>query len=185
MLITSCEKGDLLENKMSESESVSQNFNLDDVIEFNSKEDLANAINSEVTPTRSTVSKFKIGGKFISMMDIVDSSWEHWNDLSEDEKNTLINEKLTYYEALGYADLVPNENFAKLLNNRGEIIVDDSLYRITPLGTFCSDTLNYKDIDECYNQLVNSNDSIECDGNSPIKLSPTVSFYNSFAAVNK
>lgn len=185
IFITSCEQSDLLENNMSVSKSVSQESNFENVVEFSSKEDLAKVINSDGEPTRSTVCRFKIGEKFISMMDVIDPSYEHWNELSEEEKKCILEEKLTYYDALGYADLVPNENFAKLLNNKGEIIVDDSLYRITPIGTFCSDTLSYKDIDVCYNRLINSNDSIVCDGNGSIKLSPTVSFYNSFAAVNK
>ncbi|MBE6263690.1 MAG: hypothetical protein E7104_07030 [Prevotella sp.] len=88
---------------------------------------------------------------------------------------------MTYYEALGYEDLVPNENFAKLLNNKGEIVVDDSLYRITPIGTFCSDTLHYKDIDECYCEMLNSEDTVPVAKNHSIKISPTVTFYNSFA----
>lgn len=185
MTIISCEQTDMLENNISTVPSVSQNSLSENVIEFKSKEDLAKVIKSDEDLTRSTVSMFKTGGKFISMMDEIDSSYEHWNEFSEDEKKCIVDEKLTYYEALGYADLVPNENFAKLLNNKGEIIVDDSLYRITPIGTFCADTLNSKDIDACYNRLVNSKDTIKCNADGSVKLSSNVTFYNSFAAVNK
>lgn len=42
----------------------------------------------------------------------------------------------SYYEAMGYDTLVPNPNFARLLNIRGEFEVKDSVVRIVPAGTF-------------------------------------------------
>lgn len=45
-------------------------------------------------------------------------------------------EAQTYYEALGYDTLVPNINFAKLLNVRGEMEVERKIVKITPEGTF-------------------------------------------------
>lgn len=46
------------------------------------------------------------------------------------------NNGLTYYEALGYDSLVPNVNFAKLLNINGEMQVRDDIVKITPKGTY-------------------------------------------------
>ena len=42
----------------------------------------------------------------------------------------------TFYEAYGYDSLVPNQNFAKLLNTRGELEIGNYVIKITPLGTF-------------------------------------------------
>lgn len=46
------------------------------------------------------------------------------------------NEEETYYEKMGYDTLVPNRNFARLINPNGEIIVKDTIYKITPNGTY-------------------------------------------------
>lgn len=42
----------------------------------------------------------------------------------------------TVYDLLGYDELVPNENFARLLNPQGIICVRDTLYKISPRGTY-------------------------------------------------
>lgn len=49
---------------------------------------------------------------------------------------TVNGEMLSYYEVLGYDTLVPNINFAKLLNIKGEMIVSDNIVKIIPKGTF-------------------------------------------------
>lgn len=62
---------------------------------------------------------------------------------------------ITYYEALGYDTLVPNVNFARVLNIKGEVCVDSTVVRITPAGTFsfplsdkreCEDFINNYDV---------------------------------------
>lgn len=90
------------------------------------------------TITRSTLSNFVENGTFTSLLDEVSPNASCLDDLTEEEKDTILSQHLSYYEAFGYDELVPNENFAKLLNWKGEILVDDSLYRITPIGTFCT-----------------------------------------------
>lgn len=42
----------------------------------------------------------------------------------------------TLYKLLGYDELVPNENFARLLNTHGEIQVGETVYKISPRGTY-------------------------------------------------
>ena len=179
MGLASCEQNELLEHNSSVA-TTKTTIN-ENVLGFDSKETLASVINDGTKLTRASISKFKVGTEFVSMMDEVSPSSELWKELTEDERKCITENHMTYYEALGYEDLVPNENFAKLLNNKGEIVVDDSLYRITPIGTFCSDTLHYKDIDECYCEMLNSEDTVPVAKNHSIKISPTVTFYNSFA----
>lgn len=38
--------------------------------------------------------------------------------------------------ACDFSDLVPEEEFARLLNGQGEVQVGDTIYRITPSGTY-------------------------------------------------
>jgi hypothetical protein len=43
---------------------------------------------------------------------------------------------VTYYESLGFDSLIPNPNFARLVNPLGELIVADDIIKITPNGTY-------------------------------------------------
>lgn len=63
------------------------------------------------------------GGSFVSLLTPMPST-------------TGSGETTTYYEALGYDSLVPNVNFAKLLNIQGEMEVGDDIVKIMPEGTF-------------------------------------------------
>ena len=51
-------------------------------------------------------------------------------------RNSDTNEQMTYYEASGFEELVPNKNFAKLLNPNGEVIVNDTVFYINSNGTY-------------------------------------------------
>lgn len=53
--------------------------------------------------------------------------------LTRGEEN---DDNYNYYEALGYDSLIPNVNFAKLLNPDGECIVNDTVYKINRNGTY-------------------------------------------------
>lgn len=44
------------------------------------------------------------------------------------------------------SDLVPNDNFRMLLNNSGQIIVADTIYQITPKGTFFTHVSNRSEL---------------------------------------
>ena len=56
-----------------------------------------------------------------------DISWEFSSELCP---------KVSMYKVLGYDTLIPNRQFAKLLNARGEIAVGDTIYKISPKGTY-------------------------------------------------
>lgn len=47
-----------------------------------------------------------------------------------------IHPRVSMYKVLGYDTLVPNRRFAKLLNARGEIAIGDTIYKISPKGTY-------------------------------------------------
>lgn len=152
----------------------------EDVITFQDRNDLLAAINADGNLSRATVARYDVGDKFVSLLDEITPSSECWNDFSKEEQDSILAEHLTYYDVEGYDELVPNEGFARLINWRGEILVNDSLYRITPVGTFRSGKNNSAEIDSLYNSLINSNDSVSFDGLDYIALSPNVVLYNSF-----
>lgn len=114
--------------------SSSENNN---IMEFSSKEDFLKHVENGFEGTRANVSYNK-SDQFISLMDTISPTAEILNELSEEERNTILQNKMTYYEAFGYEDILPNENVAKLINIDGEVIVDNSLYRINDVATFTS-----------------------------------------------
>ena len=58
-------------------------------------------------------------------------------DCQEVGDEMLINDNdLTFYYACGYDTLVPDVRVARLLNVRGEIMVSDTVYKVSPKGTY-------------------------------------------------
>jgi hypothetical protein len=58
-------------------------------------------------------------------------------EISQIVEDELDPEK-SIYRLLGYNELVPNEDFARLLNVRGEFCVGDTIYKVSPKGTYFS-----------------------------------------------
>lgn len=69
--------------------------------------------------------------------------------------------------------------FARLLNSKGEIIVNDSIYRITPWGTLCGKVEHRELIDNAYEQLKSASIDITCNDYSN-KINDEVVLINSF-----
>ena len=64
-------------------------------------------------------------------------------------------EELSIYEIAGYDSLVPNIAFASLLNKRGEIQVADTIYKISPKGTYYFHESKLQDFEQEYEELEN------------------------------
>ena len=47
-----------------------------------------------------------------------------------------LEDNVTIYDKLRYDDLIPNKSFARLLNARGELCVGETMYKISPRGTY-------------------------------------------------
>lgn len=104
-------------NMKSENMAVNKKFAR---LSFDSKESLEQAVlNADNTDNASLTRS----ASFISLMSQVPGM-------------TRSNEEETYYEKMGYDTLVPNQNFARLINPNGEIVVKDTIYKITPNGTY-------------------------------------------------
>lgn len=89
-------------------------------LSFDSKESLEQALLNAGDADNASLTR---SASFISLMSQVPSM-------------TRSNEEETFYEKMGYDTLVPNQNLARLINPNGEIIVKDTIYRITPNGTY-------------------------------------------------
>ncbi|MDH6309737.1 hypothetical protein M2451_002079 [Dysgonomonas sp. PFB1-18] len=151
-------------------------------LSFSSSEDLVNVINSgsynrrlksaEISEDEETSED-----EFVSMLEEVDM-----NDVFISEELAALIEKvapggmleegITYYEALGYDTLVPNVKFAALLNPFGELEVLDEVIKITPEGTY-----KYpKDKEKEFLQLMASENIIRKDsvGEKVYELAPDI-----------
>jgi len=106
------------------------------IMEFASKEDFKMLLEKGFAEGTRAGANYRIPSKFISLKDVISPSADILKEMSEEERNYVIQNKLTYYDVLGYEDIIPNEDFAKMVNLEGELILQDSLYRITDMATF-------------------------------------------------
>lgn len=95
-------------------------------LSFDSDIDLEYAINN---PDLSENKALTRSSNFVSLMSPV--------PIQENlpQKENMI-QKETYYQKLGYETLIPNQGFARLVNPLGEVAVKDTIYKITPNGTY-------------------------------------------------
>jgi len=97
------------------------------------------------TETSTAVS----GGEFMSLMTPLDTAkaiiatvdddvitYEADNSGINSQKELIEDGNLSVYFALGYDTIVPDTMFARLLNIKGEIQVGDTIYKVSPRGTY-------------------------------------------------
>lgn len=112
----------ILGDEESKNESIIENDETFIRLSFNDALSLEQAIIGS-NQTASVVAK-RSKSEFVSLLDKAPSL-----------RSTGM-EETSYYEALGYDTLVPNPNFAVLLNPMGEIEVGENVFKITPNGTY-------------------------------------------------
>lgn len=86
---------------------------------------------------------------------------------------------VTLYKLLGYDEMVPNEHFARLLNIRGEFQVGDTIYKISPHGTYYFPYSKLKEFEERYVEFEGTTG--ECIGERSYCMAPSVYRYDTFA----
>lgn len=156
-------------------------FDANGMLAFNSKEVLQNIIDQEGTVgqiLRNSNTR-AINGAFVSMMDAVKMDDPLLENFTEEEQQSIIGDAVTYYELLDFEELVPNENFAKLLNVNGDIQVNDTIYRITPYGTLYAAAQDADALEVAYNEMKEESLKFNVD-ESELKLSSKVSLINTF-----
>ena len=131
-LCISCQKECIIDDTSSEKNEA----NKTEMLSFSSRESLESTIDGQglLTKSNSTVilkdnllSSLE-GDRFISDPIIsVECS------ILEVSSNSVGG---SVFDILGYNELVPNKSFASLLNYRGEIEVRDTVYKVSPKGTY-------------------------------------------------
>lgn len=118
-------------------QSNNQVVNTESVLKFKTKMEFDKTFESNVLD-----SKYKL------LKNLQNSSYNYENiqGLRGLSKETI--------ENLNLENLVPDIQIARLLNPKGEIIISDTVYRVTPFGTFFTNVENYSKLDS----LINSYD---------------------------
>lgn len=121
---------EMVDNNLSYEEYTNQV----EILSFDSPETLFESINAgtdHIIDTKvENSSSFRNLFSKISRMEI-----EKDPILSYEVNKARFEGDVTLYKGLGYDELVPNENFARLLNAHGEIRVGETIYKISPRGT--------------------------------------------------
>ena len=92
--------------------------------------------------------------------------------------NGDIEEQQPVYRVFGYDELIPNENFAKLLNIRGEIRVGSRIYKISPKGTYSFPESMHQQFLENYH-VYEMNEGKQIDEKT-YEVAPSIIRYNTF-----
>ena len=150
LLFASCSTDDVLPPSVTTETSESPKTNLTALFKSSDKESLKNTILDAKQLTRSTPSQ-----DYVSLLDIVLDNDPILLQFTKEEQEYIKKNHLTYYDIFNYEDLVPNLNFARLLNSRGEIQVKDSIYKITPYGTLSTSINNREALDDAVSKLEN------------------------------
>lgn len=127
---------------------------------FSNKEDIIQAVNDGEISTRAKTMNLNPNmkmttesPKILSLTDKVQANDPILNEVSEEEKQIILSEGMTYYDMFGCEDYIPSPNFAKLLNSNREIQLKDSVYKITEFGTLRANQVDRKKLDLAYNTL--------------------------------
>lgn len=90
----------------------------------------------------------------VNLLDVV-TSFDYRSDPIlryelRDFRITRDTQNSTYYESSNYEELVPDENLASLLNAKGEIEIDGTIYKISERGTYMFESSLKDEFDASY-----------------------------------
>lgn len=179
LFIVACNDEYISETSVTDDSSIGNTM-----LKFSSKQDLQEMIVSkegENAITR-TVSEGSQSKSFVSLMDVIKDNDPILEQFTTEERAYIKDNALSYYDVFEYEDLVPNEAFARLLNSKGELQVNDSIYRIAKYGTLCAHIKDTSKLDEVYSKL--DENSMTFDNNILLKLSDHVTLINSFNRIS-
>ncbi|MCI6702451.1 MAG: hypothetical protein MR455_03840 [Prevotella sp.] len=152
----SCSDNDEFAASKTQIEGINKNA----ILAFSNKEDIIQAVNDGEISTRAKTMNLNPNmkmttesPKILSLTDKVQANDPILNEVSEEEKQIILSEGMTYYDMFGCEDYIPSPNFAKLLNSNREIQLKDSVYKITEFGTLRANQVDRKKLDLAYNTL--------------------------------
>lgn len=92
--------------------------------------------------------------------------------------NQSLDKSSFLYYRLGYDDLIPNKEFARLLNARGEFAVGDTMYKISHRGTYYFPVSLREEFEENYAEYETQNGKLVSD--KTYELAPSIYRYDTF-----
>ena len=149
-LCMSCQKECIIEDTYPEKNEA----NKTEMLSFSSRESLESTIDGHGLLTKSNST--------VTLKDNLLSSLEGERFFSDSILNvecsmlevSSISAGGSVFDILGYNELVPNKSFASLLNYRGEIEVRDTVYKVSPKGTYYFHKSLLKDFESNYRDIV-------------------------------
>jgi|GEM_PF-5905319 hypothetical protein len=125
LIFSACQKGKLLDDKGLEIKETSSFLVEDQMLSFSSKEEVKYVVNTFLNEEKQIESS-------CFMSELQNANFRAL------VKNTdlLKSAEIDVYITEGFDTLVPNREFARLLNSKGEFMVSDTVYKITPFGTY-------------------------------------------------
>ena len=90
---------------------------------------------------------------------------------------------ITLYKVLGYDELIPNENFARLLNTHGEFQVGDTIYKISPRGTYYFPAEELEQFESLYAKFEDMDGEYICE--RTFRLAPSINRFDTFASMEE
>lgn len=108
-----------------------------DMLKFDSKESFAEALNQIRNGSRSNANILKYGltNTTVEQAYVIRDSI-HFDDVLFDSTKLIHMKDLSMYIAAGYDTLVPEIEVAELLNVNGQVQIGDTIYKISPKGTY-------------------------------------------------
>ncbi len=136
LLLVSCQ--DNLDQINGKHDDASAKKEMLPLLSFHSKKSLDAFVHSDDSSKLSLKTRSSDG--FVSLMSIVDKQTLDASGISYSmesaDLDAAIQDSITYYELLGYDKLIPNEELAATLNINGEIMVNDTIYKVSTEGTY-------------------------------------------------
>lgn len=151
LVFQSCNSEDIALTQASENGRNETNAS---VLTFASKADIRTLVEEGNANSRLLTRVVSSKAGFISLLDTISSSSPIFSQFTLDEQASLIKEPTTYYDALGYEGIIPNKNFARLLNYQGEIQLKDSVYRVTQYGMLVANRLYRGELDAAHERIL-------------------------------
>lgn len=151
MVLISCNEDE--ESISQESLDSVEHINKNAILAFSSKEDIKEAVESGIDIATRALTQNSQSGNILSLTDKVQANDPILQEVSEEEKQIILNEGMTYYDMFGCEDYIPSLSFAKLLNSNREIQLNDSVYKITEFGTLRANLKNRLQLETAYKVL--------------------------------
>lgn len=95
------------------------------------------------------------------LLDVADYEGdEDYGGIEEGSETEEESSSQTIYEALGYDELIPNRSLARMMNARAEVMVQDTIYKVSHRGTYFYPAIYKEEFEQSYESFENSDGTL-------------------------